>query len=76
MRMSRLEASDKLKTFLYLFQQLSASINIMGLSSHHIALEGDGFCVPERNVFGSKMYKSIQEQKQASLQKWWQSKGS
>lgn len=40
---------------------LYASIDMLGMSNYHTAEEGDGFCVPEKNMFGSEMCKSIPE---------------
>ena len=46
---------------------VQTSINTMGMSSHHTAQEGDGFCGPEMNVLWSEMCISTQKQKQKTL---------
>lgn len=46
---------DAWRFHINLFKQLYASVNTMGMSSHHITQEGDSFCVPEMKVFWCKM---------------------
>lgn len=50
---SGVQFPDAWRCHVHLFKQSHTSINTMGMSRHHIAQEGEGFCVPEMNVIWS-----------------------